>query len=302
MVQKFLRRLSPGVAFAIAAPLLYSLTIPISKMFLRQVEPWMLAGLLDLGAGIGMAIVYFLRQIITRKPTLNRLRRQDWSWLLASIFAGSLMASVLQVYGIAHSTAASAALLLNLEGVFTALVAWLIFREAFNRQVAIGLAAITAGSIILAWTGESDLRFSWGSLAVVGSCIGWATSSNLTYKISSRDAVQVAMVKNLVSGGFNVSLALAVGNSLPSAGMGAKIAIAGFITIGLTYVCFILALRHLTPSKVGTFFSIFPFAGAVLAVVWLGEPVTSQLVAAAGLMAIGLWFCLHRKRSNAPAG
>ncbi len=306
MLQKLfgrpLGRLSPGIAFAIAAPLFYSLTIPLSKTFLRQVEPWLLAGLLDLGAGLGMAIVYLFRRVMSHQSTPNLMNRQDWYWLFGSIFAGSLMASVLQAYGIANSTAAAASLLLNLEGVFTGLIAWFVFREAFNSQTAIGLAIITAGSIILVWTGDSTLRFSWGALAIVGSCICWATSSNLTHKVAARDVIQVAMMKNFVSGSLNVIFAFAIGNPLPSPAIAGAIAIAGFISIGLTYFCFILALRQLGTSKVGAFFSIFPFAGAVLAVITLGEPITPQLLVAAVLMAIGLWFCLRKKGSNSTVG
>ncbi len=302
MLQKLfgnpLGRLSPGVAFAIAAPLLYSFTIPLSKLFLRQVEPWMLAGLLDLGAGLGMAIVYLVRRVISRQPTPNLMEKRDWYWLLVSIFTGALMASVLQTYGIANSTASAASLLLNLEGVFTGLIAWFVFREVFNSQTAMGLATITAGSLILVWAGDSSLSFSWGSLAIVGSCLCWATASNITRKVVSRDAVQVVMVKNLISGSLNVLLALAVGDRLPSAPIFGVIAIAGFLSLGLTYLFFILALRHLSTSRVGAFFSIFPFSGAVLAVIILGEPVTPQLLAAAVLMAIGLWFCLSKKNAN----
>ncbi len=298
LVKRRLGWLSPGVAFAIAAPLLYSLTIPFSKLFLRQIEPWMLAGLLDLGAGAGMAIVYLLRRVVSHQPTPNLMTQRDWRWLLGSIFAGSLMASVLQTYGIAFSPAASASLLLNLEGVFTGLVAWIVFREAFHSQTAIGLAIITAGSVILIWTGDSTLSFSWGSVAVVGACICWATSSNLTRKVAARDVVQVVMVKNLISGILNVVFASAVGNRLPSPPLLAAVAIAGFLSIGLTYLCFILSLRHLSTSKVGAFFAIFPFSGAVLAVVILGEQITPQLLAAAVLMAIGLWFCLRKDSST----
>ncbi|MBW4662265.1 MAG: DMT family transporter [Drouetiella hepatica Uher 2000/2452] len=297
-----LGRLSPGIAFAIAAPLFYSLTIPLSKIFLRQVEPWMLAGLLDLGAGLGMAIVYLLRRVISHRPTPNLMNRQDWYWLLSSIFAGSLMASVLQAYGIANSTAAVASLLLNLEGVFTGLIAWFVFREAFNSQTAIGLAIITTGSVILVWAGDSTLKFSWGALAIVGACIGWATSSNLTHKVAAKNVIQLTMVKTFIGGFLNVMLASAVGETLPNLTLVGVIAIAGFLSIGLTYFCLILALRQLGASRTGAFFSIFPFAGAVLAVITLGESITPQLLTAAALMATGLWFCLRKKSSNSAVG
>ncbi len=285
---------APGVVFAIAAPLLYSSLVPLSKVFLRQVDAWMLAGLLDMGAGLGMVVVYLLRRAVRREPVKNALGERDWRWLWASVFTGGLLSPVLQTYGIAHSPAASASLLLNLEGVFTGLIAWIIFREAFNRRVAWGLATITSGSVILIWTGDSTLRFSLGSLAIVGACLGWATASNLTHKISNRDPVQLVMLKTCVTGSLNVGFALAIGNALPVLPVLGAIALTGFLCIGLTFLCYIMALRHVGTSRAGAFFSLFPFSGAILAIITLDEPITPNLLAAGGLMALGVWFCVKK--------
>jgi drug/metabolite transporter (DMT)-like permease len=288
-------KMSPGVAFAIAAPLAYSATIPFSKIFLEQVEPWMLAGLLDLAAGVSVALVYGLRWAITRESPKEQLQGTDWKWLWGAILAGGLLAPVLQTFGIAQSTASTASLLLNLEGVFTAGIAWIVFRERFNYWAALGLLCITAGSLVLVWQGRSALNFSMGALTIAGACVAWATSSNFTAQISAKDPLQVVMYRTGVSGAINVLIALAIGNKLPAPSMLGAIALVGFFCVAFTFLSFVMALRYIGASGAGTFFSLFPFSGAVLSIVMLKEAITPQLLIAGVMMAIGLGFCLKRK-------
>jgi drug/metabolite transporter (DMT)-like permease len=295
MVWPQFQKISPGVWFAIAAPLAYSATIPFSKILLRQVEPWMLAGLLDFTGGLSVALLYLLRWGITRQPPTAQLQGKDWKWLWGSMVAGGLLAPVLQTFGIAHSTASTASLLLNLEGVFTAGIAWIVFREKFNHWVALGLLTITAGSIILVWQGDSAFQLSTGALAIMGACVAWATSSNLTAKVSASDPLQVVMFRLGVSGGLNVVLAAALGNPFPSLPVLGAIALIGFFCVSLTFLSFVMALRYIGASGAGAFFSLFPFSGAVLSVLILSEPITHRLLIAAVVMAIGLGFCLSRK-------
>jgi drug/metabolite transporter (DMT)-like permease len=290
--------LSPGIGFAIAAPLSYSISIPLSKVFLQTVDPWLLAGWMDLATGIGMAAVYGGRAL-WHTPK-NPLRGRDWNWMWGSIVAGGVIAPVLQSFGIAYSTAATASLLLNLEGVFTSLIAWIVFREVFNRSIAYGLSFITAGSVLLVWTNPASVSVSLGSLAVVGASLAWATTSNFTHKVSHCDPVQVVLVKTVVSGGVNVAIALALGSTLPPLPLLATISFASFLCIGSTFICFILALRHIGTSRAGTFFALFPFTGAIFSIVLLKEPLTLNLLGAALLMAIGLGFCFHKNQPIAP--
>jgi len=295
MTKKLLHHEFSGVVLAIAAPLIYSTSIPLSKVFLTHTQPWMLAGLLDLGAALGMAGVYWLRPLLFKTPVTNPVELKDWKWIVGSIFAGSLLAPVLQIYGIAHSTAASASLLLNLEGVFTAVISWVVFRERFDRHIAGGLLIITLGSTMLVWSGDAT-HFSWGSLLVMGGALAWASSSNLLRQFSSRDPVQITLIKTSISGTVNVSLALLIGDTLPGLPILGAIALMGFLCIGMTYVLYIVALRKLGTASVGTYFAIFPFIGAILAVVFLQEPVTVQLLISGGLMAIGLGISLRRRK------
>lgn len=298
MTAKLFRADSFGMVFAMAAPLLYSASIPLSKVFLNHVEPWMLAGLLDLGAGIGIAGLYGLRRVALQPAVDDHLQGKDWYWFAASIVAGGVLAPVLQAFGIAHSSAATASLLLNLEGVFTAVIAWVVFREQFNQRLALGLLIITLGSCILVWGGDSGMQLSWGAIAIIGASLAWATTSNCTHKVSHRNPMQVVMTKTLLSGSWNVALALLIGNSLPSMPMLGTIGLAGFFCIGFTFICFVLALRYIGTSRTGAFFSVFPFGGAALSVLFLQEPITIPLLSAAVLMAIGLGCCLTAKRAS----
>lgn len=296
MRTKLFRQASPGVLLAIAAPLLYSLSVPISKLFLAQVDPWMLAGLLDLSAGLSMVGIYAGRQLIQKQPVSNPIQPKNWKWILGSVFAGSLIAPVLQTYGIKYSTAASASLLLTLEGVFTAVISWVVFREVFDRSIALGLLIITSGSVVLLWSGDAT-HFSWGSLAVVGGALAWGSTANFMRQFSDRDPIQVTIVRTCLSGGINVLVALAIGNALPSLSLLIPIVLTGFVCTGMTNLCFMMALRDLNTATVGTFFSIFPFTGAVLSVLILGEPITHQLLIAGILMAIGFWVCVRYRKS-----
>ncbi len=294
MLRNRLRAISPGVAFAVAAPVLYGIHIPLSKIFLEwQVGIWMLVGLLYLSSGLGLAVVYLTLRGLGHSPAAaNKLHGRDWVWIGLSTLAGGVIGPLLLMLGLTSNAATSASLLLSWEGVFTALIAWLIFHERFHWRVACGLAAITAGSVILAWNREASLAASWGALAVVGACLSWAIASNCIQQLSARDPLQVVTLEHCVAGGFNTLLALLLGDALPAAPTLMAVAVTGFVCEGLTFICFILALRYIGTSRTGTYFSLAPFVGAAGAVVLLGEPVTSQLLTAAGFIALGIWFCL----------
>lgn len=222
------------------------------------------------------------------------LKGKDWIWLSGATLAGGVTAPVLLMFGIANSPASSAALLLSLEGVLTALVAWLIFRERFDWRLTWGMAAIIAGSLVLAWAKYSEFRVSWGSLAVVGACLGWGIDNNLTRQISHKNSLQIATIKSCIAGVVNVTIALALGESLPTPPLLLLTSVIGMLNYGVSLILFVLALRHIGASRTGIYFSLAPFVGAVLSVIALGESVTYQMVAAGGLMAVGIWLCLPK--------
>lgn len=225
--------------------------------------------------------------------------RQDVPWLLAAVLIGGIVGPVLLMIGLTSTTAASAALLLNLEGVFTALVAWFVFREHFDRRIVIGMVLIVAGGIVLSYEpGSSYAGLSPGAMAVAGACVCWALDNNLTRKISANDAMLIACVKGLASALVNLSIAFMLGQAVPDAAHLAAAGAVGFLGYGVSLALFIYALRQLGTARASAYFSSAPFFGVLLAVVLLAEPLTAALILAGVLMAIGVWLHLSERHSH----
>jgi drug/metabolite transporter (DMT)-like permease len=284
----------PGAALALASAALFGASTPLAKLLLgAEIDPWRLAGLLYFGSGLGLAVVHALRRATAGGSGEAPLRASDLPWLCAVILSGGVLGPVLLMLGLARTSGSAASLLLNLEGVFTLAIAWIVFRENVDRRIALGAASILAGAAVLSWTGAGlDGRLGWGALAVAGACLSWAIDNNLTRKLSSADPLQIAMVKGLVAGATNLVLASWLGAPWPPLSTAAAAGVVGLLGYGISLVMFVLALRHLGAARTGAYFSSAPFIGTALAILLLGEPVTARLAAAAVLMAIGLWLHL----------
>jgi drug/metabolite transporter (DMT)-like permease len=197
-----------GVAAALGAAALFGVSTPLAKLLVRDINPWMLAGLLYLGSGLGLTIIRWWRLLQPDdQPPECHLRRSDWPWLLAAIAVGGLAAPVLLMFGLTSTSASAASLLLNLEGVFTALLAWFLFREHYDRRIIGGMAAITAGAVLLAWTGTWSGTTLWGPLAVAAACLAWGLDNNLSLKVALCDPAQIGMIKGLAAGAVNLAIA-----------------------------------------------------------------------------------------------
>jgi drug/metabolite transporter (DMT)-like permease len=281
-----------GIAFALSSALLFGASAPLAKLLLGQMGPWLLAGLLYLGSGLGLAL---LRPLLPVQGA--GFSRADWMWLALAVAAGGVAGPVLMMVGLAHSPASSAALALNLEGVFTLALAWLVFRENADRRIVVGAGAILAGAALLSWQDQAG-GAGWGLAAIAGACLAWAVDNNLTRKLSAGDPVRIAMTKGLVAGAVNTALALAMGEALPAFPAIGLAAVLGLLGYGLSLVLFVLALRHLGTARTGAYFSTAPFAGALLAVPLLGESLTPLLAAAGLLMALGLYLHLTERHAH----
>ncbi len=282
-----------GVLYALLAAVLFGASTPLAKSLLPQMPPLLLAGLLYLGSGIGLAVYFYLRRRRSQ-PTRNEatLTRKDAPWLTGAILSGGVVAPVLLMWGLATTPASSASLLLNLEGVLTALLAWFVFKENFDRRIALGMALIASGGISLSWTGRPAADIPWSSLAIVGACLAWAVDNNLTRKVSAGDPVQIAMLKGVVAGSVNTGLALALGSKLPAVSSLLATGVVGFFGYGVSLALFVLALRHIGTARTGAYFSIAPFVGAAISIVFLGDTLTIGFSVAAVLMALGVWLHL----------
>lgn len=201
------------------------------------------------------------------------------------------------MYGLTSTPASSASLLLNLEAVFTALLAWFLFRENFDRRIALGMFAIVLGGMVLAWSPSESGGKVIGPLLIAAACLCWTLDNNLTRKVSTSDAVVIAGLKGLVAGAVNTGLALLAGYSLPPIVIAGAAPAVGFLGYGVSLVLFVLALR-LGTARAGAYFSVAPFFGTVLALLLQSEPVTWQLATAGALMAIGVWLHLSERHTH----
>jgi drug/metabolite transporter (DMT)-like permease len=288
-----------GISHALLAAVLFGASTPLAKVLLPQFDPILLAGLLYLGSGFGLAVWWLLR---SRSRAEGRgeagLARQDLPWLAGAFLCGGVAGPILLMLGLATTPASTASLLLNLEGVLTALLAWFVFKEHFDARIMLGMALITSGAGCLSWIGRPQVGVPWGALAIVGACLAWALDNNLTRKVSSADPVQTAMLKGLVAGGVNTSLALLLGAKLPSAGAVLGAAVVGLLGYGVSLTLFVFALRHIGTARTGAYFSIAPFVGAALAIGFLRDPLTLGSLVGAAFMGLGVWLHLSERHAH----
>jgi len=285
--------LNTGMVAALAAAALFGAGTPLAKLFLANTSPWLLAGLLYLGSGTGLWLLRLLR-----RAGRVHMANTELGWLAGAIFFGGMVGPVLLMFGLSTMPASGASLLLNAEGVFTALLAWFAFKENFDRRIALGMLAIVAGATVLGWPQEARFAGAWPALAVLGACLAWAIDNNLTRRVSLTDASFIAMIKGLVAGSTNLVLALATNARWPDGATVAGAALLGFVSYGASLTLFVIGLRYLGTARTGAYFSVAPFFGAVLAIWLLDEPVTMALIVSALLMAIGVWLHLTERHEH----
>ena len=288
----------PGASMALASAILFGISTPVAKLLLGDgISPLLLAGLLYLGSGLGLAAVHAASRLSGQGSREAPLRSADLPWLALVVLSGGVIGPALLILGLVTTPASSASLLLNLEGLATMLIAWLAFRENVDRRLLLGAAAILAGAILLSWQGGPQ-GTGLGALAIAGACLAWGIDNNLTRKLSAADPVQIALIKGLVAGAANVALAFALGADLPRAAGVAGAALVGFFGYGVSLVLFVLALRHLGAARTGAYFSTAPFIGAVLSIALFDEAIGLRLVAAGFLMGVGVYLHLSETHEH----
>ena len=291
------RRLA-SVGAAIAAALLFGVSTPCAKVLVGGTSPVLVAGLLYAGAALGLTLIRLAAPPARRGAGLTRAQIP---WLTGSVLIGGVLGPVFLMSGLARIHGSTASLLLNLEGVFTTLLAWFLFHENFDRRIALGFLLIVAGAIVLGF-GDSaavpSAAAAAGAGAITAACLCWAVDNNLHQRISSADPLQIAAFKCGVAGGVNLALGHALGGARPSVALAGITMGAGFLGYGVSLAFFSLALRHLGAARTSAYFSLAPFFGAGVSIVALGEPVGWPLVAAALLMTAGVWLHLTERHEH----
>lgn len=286
-----------GVALALLAAILFGASVPLAKWLLGTVGPTTLAGLLYLGAGSGVGSLRLARLRFESHRAEAPLLAADWAWLAAVVIVGGLIGPVLLMLGLRATPATHAALLLNLENLFTLLIAWFVSHENVDRRVASGALAILAGAAFLSWQGEFGFAHP-GGLAVAGACLAWAIDNNLTRKLAMADPLLIVTVKGLVAGPVSLLLAAGLGEPFPAPALALTAGAIGAIGYGGSLIAFVLALRHLGAARAGAYFATAPFMAAAMAAIFLGETVTFQLVAAGALMLAGVYLHLTERHDH----
>jgi len=289
-----------AVILALLSAALFGVSTPAAKALLGTVDPTILAGLLYCGAGLGVALLRRLIRplIASAGVTEAPLTARDVPWLAGAIVTGGIIGPILLMAGLAQTSAATASLLLTLEGAATALLAWFVFGENFDRRVAAGMGCLIAGAIVLAWSGRPTLAGLFGPVAILGACVAWGLDNNLTRKVSLSDPLQIVEIKGLIAGPVNLLLGMVAGGGFPAAGAVALAGVVGFLGYGVSLALFVFALRYLGTARTGAYFSTAPFLGAAAAVLFLAEPITIQLVVAGSLMAVGVWLHLTEQHEH----
>ncbi len=282
-----------GVQAALVSALLFGAGTPLAKLLLNaNVSPWLLAGLLYCGSGIGLG----LYRLVRRAPQV-RITRAEILPLVGAVFFGGIAGPVLLMFGLSNMPASGASLLLNAEGVFTAALAWFVFRENFDRRIALGMLAIVAGAVALSIPSGANFGSPWPSLAILGACLSWGLDNNLTRKVALNDATWLAAIKGGIAGPVNLILAFVLGAQLPGIFNITAAMVIGFFAYGVSLALFIVAMRHVGTARASAYYSIAPFFGAVLAIA-IGDPVSWPIIIAGLLMAIGVWLHLSERHEH----
>jgi drug/metabolite transporter (DMT)-like permease len=279
-----------AIAFALLSAALFGASTPLAKMLLGSTSPLLLAGLLYLGAGVG------LLAWLSVHGGPKRVASGDLPWLAAAIICGGIAGPALLMFGLTRTDGATASLLLNLEAVLTAAIAWVVFKENVDRRVFAGMLAIVVGGAVLSFQGRP--RLEPGIALIAAACLAWALDNNLTRRISGADAATLACIKGLIAGSINLGLAMLQGASLPAPGVIAAAGVVGLFGYGVSLALFIVALRDLGTARTGAYFSVAPFFGAAIALPLLAETPGWGFWAAAALMALGVWLHISERHRH----
>ena len=291
-----------AVAYALAAAVLFGASTPAAKILAGEMPAFLLAGLLYAGSGIGLTLWIGLRSAAALPAGSSSLARADLPWLAGAVVSGGVAGPVLLMQGLSvvpgATPASTASLLLNLEGAFTALIAWFVFRENFDRRIALGMVLIVAAAALASLEPGALGGVSSGALFVAAACLAWAIDNNLTRRISAGDPVTIAAVKGITAGAVNISIALSMGAVWPSAVEVAASGLVGLLGYGVSLALFVVALRELGTARTSAYFSIAPFAGIVLALAALGEVPGLMFWLALPLAAAGVWLHVTERHAH----
>lgn len=273
-----------AIFYALGAALFYALNVPCSKLLLEQISPTYLAGFLYLGAGLGVGILYLFHFRHEKKE--ERLRRGDLPYAVGMVVL-DIAAPILLMAGINAGTSANASLLGNFEIVATTIIALALFHETVSRRLWTAIGLITLSSLILSFEGSGSLRFSTGSLLVLGAAACWGLENNCTKSISEKSTYQIVMVKGLCSGSGSLVTAWLLKEPLPEPARIPPALLLGFAAYGLSIFTYIRAQKTLGAARTSAYYAAAPFLGVFLSFLLLREALSLHYFIALLVMTVG---------------
>ena len=282
---------------ALLAALFFGASAPISKLLLGDVPPVLMAAFLYLGSGTGISLVK-LYQRFTKNQKEAGIQRPDVKWLAGAIISGGILAPIILMISLKNTTASTASLLLNFEGVGTTLIALFFFRESISRRALGAILVITVASVFLSTDFTAGFGLSLGALGVILACTLWGVDNNLTRNISAKDPLTIVAWKGLVAGSFSLLLGLGLGQQLPALTSILSILLLGFISYGLSTMLFIYSMRGLGAARTSALYGTAPLAGVLLSLIIFREPITLLFGIAAVLMAAGAWLLANEEHAH----
>ena len=273
-----------AIILAILAATFYAVSIPISKLLLTYTTPTMLAAFLYLGAGIGIGIMFLMQR--DKTGDREKLSKSDLPFTIGMVVL-DIIAPVLLMNGVARTTAANVSLLNNFEIVATAIIAFFIFKEKISRRMWGALILVTLSSLVLSFEGTDSLRFSTGSIMVIGAAVCWGFENNCTRMISSKSTHEIVIIKGFFSGTGTLLIALIIGEKFPPALVTGIILLLGFVAYGLSIFTYIRAQEIIGAAKTSAFYALAPFIGALLSFLLLNESLSPKYAAGLIIMILG---------------
>lgn len=283
---------------ALSAALFFGCIAPGTKFLIKDLPPQSMAGVMYFAAGLGLLLVLLLKKEL--KSSLRQVQKKDLKWFAAATVFGGILGPAFLTYGISRISGSTASLLLNFEAVSTALIAWFVFKEHFEKKIAYGMVLIVLGCLALSLNSQVAVGVDTplGFLLICLACLSWGIDNNVTRSISHLDPTLIATFKGMIAGAMNLFLGYLIGERLLWGSEIWQTSILGFFGIGISLVAFITSLGRIGTARTGAIFSTAPFIGSLLSVLFLRESMTLPFSIALVLMAGGVWFHLSEDHGH----
>lgn len=279
-----------GIFFAILAAALYAINMPFSKILLDYMPSTLMAGFLYIGASLGMVIIALIRKVNKKSQKEEKLTKGDLPYTIAMIVL-DIAAPIFLLLGLKYTSAQSASLLNNFEIVATAIIALVIFKEAISARLWAGIVFVTTSCAVLSVEDITSVEFSYGSLFILLACLCWGFENNCTRKLSSKDPLDIVLLKGIFSGTGSLIIGLIIGERIEHIWSIFAVLGVGFLAYGLSIFFYVHAQRILGAARTSAYYAISPFIGTLLSlIIFMGPPSGSYYVSL-GLMVIGAWLC-----------